>query len=173
MNIKNTPARMWSNKTEMLDEFLSWVYDRMSSADQKKKDVAFRRYYRYYNDGDYHRLKLLPGMNSEETLEYRTAEVALKLYLKYATPEARREFYVAREQDNFEMVHAPDKYCCGNHHPGKMQPYWIRNYVKKHAKGTSLDKKIEKIEKLREKLMKAEAAVAKVLNAIHEEKTGK
>ena len=49
--------RAWNGKLKKIDELLSWMYDKgiLNKGEQSKKDTLFRKYYRWYNDGDFPR----------------------------------------------------------------------------------------------------------------------
>ena len=170
-NLKNTAAGFWNNRAKMVGEFLRWVYDHgMSKTDQDLKDATNRRYYRYYNDGDRPRISKREGMTLEETLEIRTAEVTWKLFQKYNTPERRKAFYNAREDEDFD--HTDCQFAGPSHTPGRVDPYWVKKYLKRHARGVCLTAKITRIEKLRKELAEAEGAVADEIKKIHKIKRG-
>lgn len=90
---KIKPRRAWNRGLNRIDRFLQSVYKDMTKADQKKKDTSFRRYYRYYNDGDTPRglrypsgfsvSKYDPEWRIEEVLERNVNEVMSYLLSKY------------------------------------------------------------------------------------------
>ena len=169
-NLKNTAAGFWNNRAEMVGEFLRWVYDHgMSKTDQDLKDTTNHRYYRYYNDGDSPRYSRREGMTLEETLEIRTAEVTWKLFRKYNTPERRRAFYIAREAEDFDHTECQ---FAGPGYTAASLPYWVKKYLKRHARGVRLTEEIERIEKLRKELAEAEGAIADEIKKIHKIKRG-
>ena len=166
-NLKNTAEGFWNNRAKMIGEFLCWVYDNgMTQSDQELKDATNRRYYRYYNDGDRPRIDKREGMTLKETLEIRTAEVTWYLFQKYNTPERRKAFYIAREAEDFDSTEC---YSAGPI-PGRVTPYWVKKYLKRHGRGVCLNAEIARVEKLRKELAEAEGAVAEQIKKIHEAK---
>jgi len=171
-NLKNTAQGFWNHRAEMVGEFLCWMYENgMTKKDQGLKDIANRRYYRYFNDGDSPRISKREGMTLEETLEIRTAEVTWELFRKYNTPERRKAFYIAREAKDFRITHC--QFAGPGCAPGRVDSYWVKKYLKRHAKSVCLDKELARVEKLRDELAKAEGAVAKQIRKIHKAKTNK
>jgi hypothetical protein len=91
MKIKS--RRAWNGKLSRIDNFLQRTYESMTKTDQNKKDTAFRRYYRYYNDGDFPRgLRYSDGQyvtsyqldeRIEEALEQNVNKVIGHLLKKY------------------------------------------------------------------------------------------
>lgn len=88
-------GRAWNNKLKGLDSLLAWMYDKnlLTKDEKKKKDIVFRQYYRYYNDGDFPRALARKGMRNPTTFykgnSYTTdkdqaerVEIALEEYLE-------------------------------------------------------------------------------------------
>lgn len=52
-----TEAVFWQGKYKNLDKLMWHMYDQgiLTATEKKEKDVRFRRYYRYFNDGDFPR----------------------------------------------------------------------------------------------------------------------
>ena len=169
-NLKNTAQGFWNGRASMVGEFLCWVYEHgMSKTDQDLKDVTNRRYYRYYNDGDRPQIQKRECMTLDETLEIRTAEVTWKLFKKYNTPERRKAFYIAREEEDFGYTECA--YAGPGYTTGRVDPYWVKKYLKRHGKDVHLDAEIARVEELRKQLSKAEGAVAEQIKKIHKSKS--
>jgi len=101
-------VRFWNGELSNIDGWECFIYDRMTNTDKTRKDKTNRRYYRYYNDGDFPRgLKQENGnpiygwMNGsaagrqiiETALEKTVENNARYMIKKYMTPENRQEFY--------------------------------------------------------------------------------
>jgi len=129
--MSNKTGRLWRGGANQIDEFVTWVYDKMNKTDQNKKDVSCRRYYRYYNDGDMpHGMTFLSKDERELKLEEKTTTVILSLFKKYNTVARRRECRAATKATAYRFA------------VKEMSTYWVNKFVKRYGNDDLLKQKM-------------------------------
>lgn len=101
------PGRAWAGKLSRINSLMNWLEQKgmLTAEEIKNKQSLFRRYYRYYNDGDYPRgINALPGESVEEALERRVTDMFKRILTKYASKYNRREFNAQRAMDKLDTV---------------------------------------------------------------------
>ena len=102
--------RAWNNKLDNLNELLSWMFDKdiLTKGDKAKKDQCFRRYYRYYNDGDQPRGKAFNGLytkaEKEAMLEQQVEDFIKYILNKYHGKYDRAQFRADRMVQRLQYV---------------------------------------------------------------------
>lgn len=102
-------GRAWNGKLANIDELLIWMYDNvMTTTDQNQKSAIFRRYYRYYNDGDMPRGKDFYSRNPlhsiEDILELQVEKFIKRMLKKYHGKYSRQEFMKYKKQKNYQTI---------------------------------------------------------------------
>ncbi len=88
-------GRAWEGKLENLDNLFSWMYKHgiLSSYDKQRKDDIFRKYYRFYNDGDTPEgIERESGEKIEDALERTLDDFMKEILANYAGKYDRRKF---------------------------------------------------------------------------------
>ena len=103
LNEATTSGRAWSGKIENIDKLLSWMYDKgiLNKGEKNEKDVRFRAYYRYYNDGDFPAALKSRGISKwdskekiQTALEQYIEEFIKKVLAKYTGKFDRKDFRI-------------------------------------------------------------------------------
>ena len=109
----------WNNNYNNIDAWMLDMYGKMTSADKKKKDVSCRRYYRWFNDGDFPMgLKGISSMGYDlnrevksqhesisDAVEKDVRKMSTYLIKKYMSTESRVKMYrTNREQCKAQAI---------------------------------------------------------------------
>lgn len=109
-------GRAWNGRLGKIDSLLAWMYDKdiLNKGEKAKKDSIFRKYYRYYNDGDFPKgvkdengETIYKGMNPdyvENALENQLDEFIKKILSKYFNKIDRGMFKIDTGIDKIETV---------------------------------------------------------------------
>lgn len=103
------PKRAWSGKLKQIDSLLSWMYDKdiLNKGEKSKKDSLFRKYYRFYNDGDIPRGQVYKGKSKDviqELLEIEIEEFIKKIISKYTGKIDRKGFRLDKQLSELQTV---------------------------------------------------------------------
>ena len=101
--------RAWSNKLSQIDSLLSWMYEKdiLNKGEKAKKDSLFRKYYRFYNDGDNPRGKNYNGKSQyelPEILETELEDFIKKILSKYMSKIDRKGFRIDKQLGDLKTV---------------------------------------------------------------------
>jgi hypothetical protein len=139
--------RAWSNRLVQIDKLMAWMYtkDILNKGEKKRKDVLFRQYYRYYNDGDFPKSLESKGLGRwsdpkqvETALEELLEEFIKKILSKYMGKINRKEFYLDEFLQQMETL----KGVVGRYDAYSLLDYW----------GKKIDVKNSDFEKLLKRL---------------------
>lgn len=88
------------------DDLFSWLYDKdiLTQPDKNKKDSLFRKYYRYYNDGDFPRgvTRWDHPTDIAKSLEYQAEEFITYVLAKYVGRYDRNDFKISKYKKRFK-----------------------------------------------------------------------
>lgn len=99
--------RAWSGKLKQVDALLSWMYDKdiLNKGEKAKKDSLFRKYYRFYNDGDIPRgMKIKPKDQVALMLEEEIEEFIKTILSKYTSKIDRKDFCLDKQLSELKTV---------------------------------------------------------------------
>lgn len=112
--LNNEPAlneakvqRAWSGKLKQVDALLSWMYEKdiLNKGEKAKKDSLFRKYYRFYNDGDMPRgMQMKPKDQVALMLEEEIEEFIKKIISKYTSKIDRKGYRLDKQQSELKTV---------------------------------------------------------------------
>lgn len=99
--------RAWSGKLKQVEALLSWMYEKyiLNKGEKAKKDSLFRKYYRFYNDGDIPRgMKIKSKDQVALMLEEELEEFIKKIISKYTSKIDRKGFRLDKQHDELNTV---------------------------------------------------------------------
>lgn len=155
INEASTGGRAWEGRIKHIDNLMSWMYDKgiLTKTEQASKDVIFRQYYRFYNDGDLPRALANKGF-SKHDMKYdkKKIEKALEDYLedfikkmlgKYLPKIDRKEFRIDNTISDLSTV----KDVAERADAHGLLTYWIKS-VKINDEAGDLAKYVNDLQKI-------------------------
>jgi len=151
-------GRAWEGKLKQIDDLMGWMYDKdiLTKGEKQKKDVVFRQYYRYYNDGDHPRgiglYKGAPDSAVEDALEEKLDDFIKTILSKYFSKIDRKTFRYDKALGELNtvlgVVDRDDFHGFFN--------YWVKSVEAKDTKLGVIARKMEKEDKKFKKLIPKE-----------------
>lgn len=102
----STPRRAWEGKLKNVDSLLAWMYEKdiLTKTEKAKKDVIFRQYYRYYNDGDMPKALSVKGFSKFDAKHNPDKlEAALEEYLETFIKELLGKYLPKIDREEFRL----------------------------------------------------------------------
>lgn len=106
----SNPGRLGS-KMKNIDDLFSWLYDKdiLTQTDKNKKDSLFRKYYRYYNDGDFPRgvkgvTRWDHPTDIAKALEDQAEEFIKYVLAKYVGRYDRNDFKISKYKKQLDSL---------------------------------------------------------------------
>lgn len=164
MGKTNYVGRAWNGRLSTIDALMAWMYNKdiFSETEKKTKDILFRKYYRYYNDGDTPRgYAHASVMRTETYLEDELCMFIRTVLKKYQGKYSRRAFHRERARTLYNNTGARDT--GSNRISGLLDHYWASVYDNRYHVA-NLAPALEEVKRLQKLVSLAEAKAGELIN---------